>query len=156
MASCFRWLRVPALPPAVNAIVASRRRHHGEDPDGSTSPVPVSSHSPPQWTSRSQLASAMNNASRRCSSTALATPSKFTDAGEVRIAAGARDGHFAVSVTDTVSGCPPHEDAQFVEAALALPLGPEGGRPACGNDRWAFELFDDHRFNALRRSSTLC
>jgi signal transduction histidine kinase len=31
---------------------------------------------------------------------------KFTDAGEVRIAAGARNGHFAVSVTDTGPGIP--------------------------------------------------
>src|SRR5262245_14777933 len=31
---------------------------------------------------------------------------KFTDAGEVRIVAGARNGHFAVSVTDTGPGIP--------------------------------------------------
>jgi signal transduction histidine kinase len=31
---------------------------------------------------------------------------KFTDAGEVSIAAGARNGHFAVSVTDTGPGIP--------------------------------------------------
>jgi signal transduction histidine kinase len=31
---------------------------------------------------------------------------KFTDAGEVRIAAGARNGHFSVSVTDTGPGIP--------------------------------------------------
>jgi len=31
---------------------------------------------------------------------------KFTDAGEVGIAAGARNGHFAVSVTDTGPGIP--------------------------------------------------
>src|SRR5262249_10536395 len=31
---------------------------------------------------------------------------KFTDAGEVRIAAGARNGHFAVSVTDSGPGIP--------------------------------------------------
>src|SRR5262249_47849407 len=40
MASRSRWLRVPAQAPAVNGIVASRRRRHGEDRDGSkNSPV---------------------------------------------------------------------------------------------------------------------
>jgi C4-dicarboxylate-specific signal transduction histidine kinase len=45
---------------------------------------------------------------------------KFTDAGEVSIAAGARNGHFAVSVTDTGPGIP-FEDAKtgFLGAAAA-------------------------------------
>src|SRR5262245_10456873 len=40
---------------------------------------------------------------------------KFTDAGEVSIAAGARNGHFAVSVTDTGPGIPLDQQAQIFE-----------------------------------------
>jgi len=40
---------------------------------------------------------------------------KFTDAGEVRIAAGARNGHFAVSVTDTGPGIPLDQQDRIFE-----------------------------------------
>jgi len=40
---------------------------------------------------------------------------KFTDAGEVSIAAGARNGHFAVSVTDTGPGIPKDHQARIFE-----------------------------------------
>jgi signal transduction histidine kinase len=40
---------------------------------------------------------------------------KFTDAGEVSIAAGARDGHFAVSVTDTGPGIPLDQQSRIFE-----------------------------------------
>jgi signal transduction histidine kinase len=40
---------------------------------------------------------------------------KFTDAGEVSIAAGTRDGHFAVSVTDTGPGIPLDQQARIFE-----------------------------------------
>jgi len=40
---------------------------------------------------------------------------KFTDAGEVSIAAGARNGHFAVSVTDTGPGIPLDQQGRIFE-----------------------------------------
>jgi signal transduction histidine kinase len=40
---------------------------------------------------------------------------KFTDAGEVSIAAGARNGHFAVSVTDTGPGIPLDQQARIFD-----------------------------------------
>jgi signal transduction histidine kinase len=40
---------------------------------------------------------------------------KFTDAGEVRITAGARNGHFAVSVTDTGPGIPLDQQGRIFE-----------------------------------------
>jgi signal transduction histidine kinase len=40
---------------------------------------------------------------------------KFTDAGEVRIAAGAANGHFTVSVSDTGPGIPPEECERIFE-----------------------------------------
>jgi len=40
---------------------------------------------------------------------------KFTDAGEVRIVAGAEDGHFALSVSDTGPGIPPEECERIFE-----------------------------------------
>jgi len=40
---------------------------------------------------------------------------KFTDAGKVSIAAGARNGHFAVSVTDTGPGIPLDQQARIFE-----------------------------------------
>ena len=40
---------------------------------------------------------------------------KFTDAGEVRITAGATNGDFAVSVTDTGPGIPPKEQTRIFE-----------------------------------------
>jgi signal transduction histidine kinase len=40
---------------------------------------------------------------------------KFTDAGEVSVAAGARNGHFAVSVTDTGPGIPLDQQARIFE-----------------------------------------
>jgi signal transduction histidine kinase len=40
---------------------------------------------------------------------------KFTDTGEVRITAGARNGHFAVSVTDTGPGIPLDQQDQIFE-----------------------------------------
>jgi signal transduction histidine kinase len=40
---------------------------------------------------------------------------KFTDAGEVRIAAGVRNGHFAVSVTDTGPGIPLDQQARIFD-----------------------------------------
>jgi signal transduction histidine kinase len=40
---------------------------------------------------------------------------KFTDAGEVSIAAGARNGHFAVSVTDTGLGIPLNQQDRMFE-----------------------------------------
>jgi len=40
---------------------------------------------------------------------------KFTDAGEVSIAAGARNGHFAVSVTDTGPGIPLDQQDRIFE-----------------------------------------
>ena len=40
---------------------------------------------------------------------------KFTDAGEVRIAAGAANGYFAVSVSDTGPGIPPEECDRIFE-----------------------------------------
>jgi signal transduction histidine kinase len=40
---------------------------------------------------------------------------KFTDAGEVSIAAGARDGHFSVSVTDTGPGIPLDQQDRIFE-----------------------------------------
>jgi signal transduction histidine kinase len=40
---------------------------------------------------------------------------KFTDTGEVRIAATAVDGHFAVSVTDTGPGIPDDHQARIFE-----------------------------------------
>jgi signal transduction histidine kinase len=40
---------------------------------------------------------------------------KFTDAGEVSIAAGARNGHFTVSVTDTGPGIPLNQQARIFE-----------------------------------------
>jgi signal transduction histidine kinase len=40
---------------------------------------------------------------------------KFTDAGEVRISAAAKDGQFAVSVTDTGPGIPQDEQARIFE-----------------------------------------
>jgi signal transduction histidine kinase len=40
---------------------------------------------------------------------------KFTDSGEVRIAAGARNGHFAVSVTDTGPGIPLDQQDRIFE-----------------------------------------
>jgi signal transduction histidine kinase len=40
---------------------------------------------------------------------------KFTDAGEVRIAAGAANGHFTVSVSDTGPGIPPEERERIFE-----------------------------------------
>jgi signal transduction histidine kinase len=40
---------------------------------------------------------------------------KFTDAGEVSIAAGARNGHFAVSVTDTGPGIPLDQQVRIFE-----------------------------------------
>jgi signal transduction histidine kinase len=40
---------------------------------------------------------------------------KFTDAGEVRITAGAANGHFTVSVSDTGPGIPPEERERIFE-----------------------------------------
>jgi signal transduction histidine kinase len=40
---------------------------------------------------------------------------KFTDAGEVCIAAGASNGHFSMSVTDTGPGIPPEEQSRIFE-----------------------------------------
>jgi signal transduction histidine kinase len=40
---------------------------------------------------------------------------KFTDAGEVSIAAGARNGHFAISVTDTGPGIPLDQQARIFD-----------------------------------------
>ena len=40
---------------------------------------------------------------------------KFTDAGEVSITAGARNGHFAVSVTDTGPGIPLDQQGRIFE-----------------------------------------
>jgi signal transduction histidine kinase len=40
---------------------------------------------------------------------------KFTDAGEVRITAGAANGHFALSVSDTGPGVPPEECERIFE-----------------------------------------
>jgi signal transduction histidine kinase len=40
---------------------------------------------------------------------------KFTDAGEVCIAAGAANGHFALSVSDTGPGIPPTEREHIFE-----------------------------------------
>src|SRR5262249_3123665 len=40
---------------------------------------------------------------------------KFTDAGEVRIAAGAANGHFELSVSDTGPGIPPEERERIFE-----------------------------------------
>ena len=40
---------------------------------------------------------------------------KFTDAGEVSSAAGARNGHFAVSVTDTGPGIPLDQQGRIFE-----------------------------------------
>jgi len=40
---------------------------------------------------------------------------KFTDSGEVRIAAGAANGHFTVSVSDTGPGIPAEEREQIFE-----------------------------------------
>ena len=40
---------------------------------------------------------------------------KFTDAGEVRITAGAENGHFAVAVTDTGPGIPAEEQTRMFE-----------------------------------------
>jgi GAF domain-containing protein len=40
---------------------------------------------------------------------------KFTDAGEVRITAGAQNGHFALSVSDTGPGIPPEERERIFE-----------------------------------------
>jgi signal transduction histidine kinase len=40
---------------------------------------------------------------------------KFTDAGEVRIAAGAKNGHFELSVSDTGPGIPPEECERIFE-----------------------------------------
>src|SRR5262245_19270120 len=40
---------------------------------------------------------------------------KFTDTGEVRIAAGAANGHFTVSVSDTGPGIPPEEHERVFE-----------------------------------------
>src|SRR5262249_22362143 len=45
----------------------------------------------------------------------LSNAIKFTDAGEVSIAAGARDGHFAVSVTDTGPGIPLDQQSRIFE-----------------------------------------
>jgi len=40
---------------------------------------------------------------------------KFTDAGEISITAGARNGHFAVSVTDTGPGIPLDQQDRIFE-----------------------------------------
>ena len=44
---------------------------------------------------------------------------KFTDAGEVSIAAGARNGHFAVSVTDTGPGIPLDQQSRIFDSTRA-------------------------------------
>jgi signal transduction histidine kinase len=57
---------------------------------------------------------------------------KFTDAGEVSIAAGARNGHFAVSVTDTGPGIPLDQQERIfeqfhqVDSSMTKPKGGTG------------------------------
>jgi signal transduction histidine kinase len=51
---------------------------------------------------------------------------KFTDAGEVSIAAGARNGHFAVSVTDTGPGIPLDQQDRIFEQPSDRQLDDQG------------------------------
>ena len=52
---------------------------------------------------------------------------KFTDAGEVRIAAGAANGHFTVTVSDTGPGIPPEERERIIEKFPQVDSSSTGG-----------------------------